>query len=48
LNWQGIRIKAEDIAWIKESVKALEVKPVEIEGLKVLAGQGASIETNEG
>lgn len=39
LKWQKVRMKEEDIAWIEEAVKALGVKPVEIEGLAVLAGQ---------
>jgi putative transposase len=41
LNWQGVRMKGEDIAWIEEAVKTLEAQPVEIDGIEVLVGQGA-------
>jgi transposase-like protein len=39
LKWQGVRMKAKDIAWIEEAVKTLEDHPEEMKGLEVLAGQ---------
>lgn len=41
LKWQGVRMKAEDIAWIEEVSKALEIQPMQIDSLEVLVGSGA-------
>lgn len=41
LKWQGVRMKAEDIAWIEEATKALEVHSDEMEALAVVGAPGA-------
>ena len=34
LNWQKVRMKPEDIAWIEEASKALEQEPIKLEFLE--------------
>ena len=34
LNWQKVRMNAEDIAWIEEASKALEQEPIRLEFLE--------------
>lgn len=34
LKWQKVRMRAEDIAWIEEAVKALEQEPIKLELLE--------------
>ena len=34
LKWQKIRMKADDIAWIEEASKALELEPIKLEFLE--------------
>ena len=34
LKWKGVRMKAEDIAWIEEAVKALDSAPITVEAFE--------------
>jgi len=34
LKWQNVMMKAHDIAWIEEALKALEQEPVKLEFLE--------------
>ena len=34
VKWQKVRMKAEDIAWIEETSKALEQEPIKLEFLE--------------
>lgn len=37
LKWQGIKMRAEDVAWIEEAVKSLNSEPIELEFLQAVA-----------
>jgi len=38
LKWRGIKMKAEDIAWIDEAAKSVDLEPIMAEPLQAVAG----------
>jgi len=37
LKWRGVKMRAEDIAWIAETVRSLDLKPIMAESLQTVA-----------
>ncbi len=39
LKWKGVRMKAEDIAWIDEAVRSLDSKPISVQAFQAVAAE---------